>query len=97
MLVQAEAPVLTGEPVFVALRVAARAEVHHLELDACVARVVHGRRPGDLGPCLGLEFEALDAAFERLLRAALRGLPPPLPMRKPRIDYAASVHLAALS
>jgi hypothetical protein len=31
------------------------------------------------------------------LRRALIGVPPPLPMREPRIDYAASVHLAALS
>jgi hypothetical protein len=97
MLVRSEARVLTGEPVFVAFRVTVGATVYAFDVQATVARVVHGRRPGDAGHCLGLEFEGLDGEAERLLRAALQRVPPPLPMREPRIDYAASVHLAALS
>jgi hypothetical protein len=98
MLVVASAPVLTGEPVFAAFRVSIGPRtVLAMDVPATVVRVVHGRRPGDPGHCLGIEFEALDPAAERILRAALRGVPPPLPMREPRIDYAASVHLAALS
>ena len=58
---------------------------------------LHGRRPGDKGRCFGLEFEPLEPDVEFFLRRALRGVPPPLPMREPRIDYAASVALAALS
>ncbi|MCL2450483.1 MAG: PilZ domain-containing protein [Polyangiaceae bacterium] len=97
MLVRAEARVLSGEPVFVAFRVTIGKTIHTFDVHATVARVVHGRRSGDAGYCLGLEFEGLDGEAERLLRAALCGVPPPLPMREPRIDYAASVHLAALS
>jgi hypothetical protein len=98
MLVVADAPVLTGEPVFVAFRIRiGKTTTLALEIPATVARVVHGRRPGDTGHCLGLEFDGLDADAERILRGALRAVPPPLPMREPRIDYAASVHLAALS
>jgi hypothetical protein len=97
MLVRAEARVLTGEPVFVAFRVTLGKTVYAFDVQATVARVIHGRRPGDAGHCLGIEFEELDGDAARILRAALRAVPPPLPMREPRIDYAASVHLAALS
>jgi hypothetical protein len=97
MRVRAETKVLTGEPVFVAFRVTVGTTVYTFDVQATVVRVMHGRRPGDDGHCLGLEFEGLDGAAERVLRAALRGVPPPLPMREPRVDYAATVHMAALS
>jgi len=95
MLVVADVPVLTGEPLWVVFR------LPHSDAwmgtDATVARVVHGRRPGDPGRCLGVEFEAFDDGTARYLRHALRQVPPPLPMREPRVDYAATIHLAALS
>jgi hypothetical protein len=97
MRVVADFPVLTGEPVFVAFGIGRGKARIALDVAATVARVIHGRRPGDGGHCLGLEFDGLDGDTERLLRAALRGVPPPLPMREPRVDYAASVHLAVLS
>jgi hypothetical protein len=95
MLVMAQADVLTGEEVLVTFRVPQTRL--WFDAQATVARVVHGRRPGDLGRALGLEFDPLDGSAQWLLRAAMRGLPPPLPMREPRIDYAATVHLAMLS
>jgi hypothetical protein len=97
MRVVADLPVLTGEPVFVAFGIPFGHTRIALDVAATVARVIHGRRPGDGGPSLGLEFDGLDRDAEWLLRAALRNVPPPLPMREPRVDYAASVHLAALS
>jgi hypothetical protein len=95
MLVMAQEPVLTGEPVIVAFRLPCSA--WWFDAAATVARVVHGRRPGDLGRCFGVAFEELEPDAQMFLRRALRGVPPPLPTREPRIDYAASVHLAALS
>jgi hypothetical protein len=95
MLVKAHAPVLTGEPVQVSFRLP---KTHNwIASSATVARVLHGRRPGDTGRCLGLEFDPLEAGVLRRLRSALHSVPPPLPNREPRIDYAASVHLAALA
>jgi hypothetical protein len=95
MLVVSDVPVLTGEPLWVFFQLP---QGHGwMGAEAIVARVVHGRRPGDEGRCLGLEFEALDEGAARYLRHALRRVPPPLPMREPRIDYAATIHLAALS
>jgi hypothetical protein len=95
MLVMAQERVLTGEPVVVSFRLPRSS--WWFDAEATVARVVHGRRPGDLGRCFGLCFEAIEPDAEVYLRRALRGVPPPIPMREPRIDYAASIHLAALS
>jgi PilZ domain len=95
MLVVADKPVLTGEPLWVAFRMP-RSDAW-LDAEATVARVIHGRRPGDPGHCFAIEFEDLDPEAQRHVRAALRRVPPPLPMREPRIDYAATIALAALS
>src|SRR5580658_3910440 len=96
MLVKAHEPVLTGEPVQVSFRLPL--SLAWIAASATIARVLHGRRPGDSpGRCLGLEFDALDPTVLRRLRSALHNMPPPLPNREPRIDYAASIHLAALS
>ncbi len=95
MLIMAQEPVLTGEPVVVTFRLPRSA--WWFDAEATVSRVVHGRRPGDLGRCFGVAFDSLEPDARAFLRRALRGVPPPLPMREPRVDYAASVHLAALS
>jgi hypothetical protein len=95
MLVLAQEPVLTGEPLVVSFRLPQSA--WWFDSEATVSRVVHGRRPGDRGRCFGLEFETLDRAVQHFLHTVLQGVPPPLPTRQQRIDYARSVHLAALS
>jgi hypothetical protein len=95
MLVKAHERVLTGEPVQVSFRLPVSRM--WVAASATIARVLHGRRPGDTGRCLGIEFDSLDPGVLRRLRSSLHNLPPPLPNREPRIDYAASVHLAALS
>ena len=97
MRVAAETRVLTGEPVLVAFRIRHRGRELTFTAPGTVARVIHGRRPGDSGHSLGIELEPMSAVAERILRTALRSVPPPLPMREPRVDYAATVHLAALS
>jgi PilZ domain len=95
MLVLSDTRVLTGEDVIVTFR--APSTRLWLDCTATVARVVHGRRPGDWGPCLGLTFESMDEVTRALLRAELRGLPPPVPAREMRIDYAETVRKAAWS
>ncbi len=59
--------------------------------DARAARVLHGRRERERGRSLGIQFEGLDAVSRLILRGALRRVPPPLPQREQRIDYAATV------
>jgi hypothetical protein len=90
-----DAKVLTGEPVVVSFRMPLSA--YWFDAEATVARVIHGRRPGDTGRSFGLAFEPLEHDAVAFLRRALRGVPPPLPKRTPRVDYAATVHMAALT
>ena len=94
MLIRADDSVLTGEPLFVAFRLPQ--STWWFDAEATVARVVHGRRPGDTGRCLGIEFDSIDPAVQYFLHTALQGVPPPLPARERRVDYAASIHCAAL-
>ncbi len=89
MLVLTDVRVLTGEDVIVSFR--APTTGLWFDCEATVARVIHGRRPGDWGPCLGLSFHGMDDLSRVMLHADLRRLPPPLPRRPPRIDYAESV------
>jgi hypothetical protein len=93
MLLLSDARVLTGEELVIAFR----APKTRLWLDctATVARVVHGRRPGDWGACLGVSFDGMDGATRAILQRELRGLPPPMPGRTARIDYAATVSRVA--
>ncbi len=95
MLITTSERVLTGEELLVTFRLPNHSM--WFDTDATVARVVHGRRPYDPGRCLGISFGSLDRAARWFLRSSLRGLPPPLPARQPRIDYAATVHSIALS
>jgi c-di-GMP-binding flagellar brake protein YcgR len=95
MLVITRDLVLTGEEVIVSFPVPRSRVI--IDAAATVARVVHGRRPTDRHRrALGISFDSIEPEQRRLLRASLRHIPPPLPSRQPRVDYAASIHLAAL-
>jgi hypothetical protein len=95
MLVVTRDLVLTGEEVIVSFPIPRTRVI--IDAVATVARVVHGRRPTDRHRrALGLSFDSLEPEIGMLLRASLRHIPPPIPSRAPRVDYAASVHLAAL-
>jgi hypothetical protein len=74
MLVRAEVPVLTGEPVLVSFQVPRSSR--WVDADALVARVSHGRRPGEKGRQLGLVFQGLGHEDRHLLFQQLRTLPP---------------------
>jgi hypothetical protein len=75
MLERATRRVLTGEEVVVAFQ----APRSHVWFDALgiVARVIHGRRPGDSGVCLGVEFYGMSRLMKRDLFEQLRGLEGP--------------------
>lgn len=58
---------------------------------ASVRRVVRGRRRGDQNMELGLRFLDCSVVDGAILDASLSGHPPPVPARRLRMDYAASV------
>jgi len=59
--------------------------------DAFAARLLLGRRPGERGRSLALRFGSLSGAARRSVRQDLCRVPPHLPQRAQRIDYAATV------
>lgn len=83
LLVGPADPVLTGEPVIVSFRVPGLADF--IDAEAIVARVVHGRRPGETRRALGLHIVDMDRLSRRLLGAFVRRLPPVPP------DYRVTV------
>lgn len=83
MLVRAQERVLTGEEVLVTFR-PPRSNTY-VDAPATVARVIHGRRPGDYGLCLGLEFYGMRGDDEMHLFEQLRGMSAPDPSRPPRM------------
>jgi PilZ domain len=89
MLVKSEADVLPDERLIVSFR--ATAFNLWFDTEAVVTRIVSGRRPGDPGRCLGVRFRTLDAVARHILRGSLRKVPPPVPRRERRMDYAATV------
>jgi hypothetical protein len=93
MLLESDEDVRLGDELLVSFR--APQSGLFIDTSARIVRVVAGRRPSDHGRCLGLRFEHLDPVFRSVLDASLAGLPPPLPARAARIDYAASVRAIA--
>ncbi len=90
MMVLSGERVLTGEDVLVTFK--APNLRTWFDAEATVARVIHGRRPGDqFGRALGIRFKRLDSVSRAYLRAGLQGLPPSIPTRERRIDYAETV------
>lgn len=75
-------PVLTGEEVLVSFK-PPRSNTW-IDTHGVIARVVHGRRPGDNGMAYGIEFSALSIDEEHRLFEHLRGMARPDAQRPPR-------------
>jgi hypothetical protein len=87
MLVRTSERVLTGEDVVVSFQ--PPRSNRYVDAVGHVARVVHGRRPGDRGRCLGIELDSMDEEDRHHLWECLRGLPAPDPLRDPALGIIA--------
>ncbi len=76
------APVFTGEEVVLSFKPPRSNK--WFDAQGVVARVVHGRRPGDYGLSYGIEFQGLSANDEQRLFEQLRGSSRPDALRPPR-------------
>jgi len=95
LLLLSDRAVCIGEELIVTFRVPGTRQ--WIDTMATVVRVVHGRRPGDRGPSIGLAFDPLSTSDNLLVRSMTNRFPPTYPARSPRIDYAATVALIGLS
>ncbi|MDH5490712.1 MAG: PilZ domain-containing protein [Myxococcales bacterium] len=93
MLLVSTASAELGERVFVSLCLPSGRS--WIDAEGEVTRIVRGRRLGDRSPSLGLRFDRLDAPDRALLKGSLRHRPPPLPLRRERVDYAATIRAIA--
>ena len=89
MLVATDVELEPGENVFVSFR--ATELGLWFDTEARVARVIRGRRPGDRGRGIALRFSTLPRVKRFILRGHLRRVPPPIPRRAQRIDWAATI------
>ncbi len=92
LLVSPADPALTGERLIVSFQIPHSG--HWVDAEAVVARVVHGRRPGEYSRCLALELEDAEALSLMLLGRALNRCPPAPPGH--RAGRRGPVALAAL-
>ena len=93
MLVRAKHRVLTGEEVVVSFKPPRSNE--WFDAQGVIARVLHGRRPGDYGLSFGIEFVNLSKDDELILFEQMRGLAAPDAQRPPR-PLVASVESSSL-
>lgn len=93
MLVECEDDVRVGESLRVTFE--APRSSGWFQVDAEVARLVKGHRRGDPGHCAGLRFTSMHYGSRGSLLASLAGLPPPVPARPLRMDYAATIEKIA--
>lgn len=89
MLVATDVDLEPGENVFVSFKTTDLGL--WFDSEARVARIVQGRRPGDKGKAVGIRFATLPSVKRLILRGHLRRVPPPVPRRKQRIDWSATV------
>ena len=93
MLVRTTQDVTIGEPVLVCFQ--ATQLGLWFDLEGEIMRVVEGRRPEDEGRALGVRFTEVHPLSRLILRGHLRRVPPVLPKRPSRVDYAATVRQIA--
>jgi hypothetical protein len=93
MLLHSSSLVRLGELVYVSLKAPSTEE--WIDAEAVVVRVVKGRRGSDAACGVGLRFERMDALDRAILVGSLYALPPPVPARGLRKDYATAIRRIA--
>ncbi len=93
MLVRTASDVTLGESLLVTFQ--ATPLGLWIDAEAEVTRLIRGRRPEDEGRAFGLRFTDLSRVSRLILRGNLRRVPPPLPQRPRRVDYAATIRQIA--
>jgi hypothetical protein len=90
MLIACNDGVEIGDPIMLFFQAPGRDELW-LDAEAEVTRIIQGYRRYDPGYCMGVRFTYLERPERTQLSNRLIGYPPPIPQRRPKVDYAESV------
>jgi hypothetical protein len=96
MFLECRSEVSAGDGVFIVFKAPGSGSLW-LRADAEVARVIEGRRDRDRAYGAGLKITRLKNGSYFDLGRCLKGLPPPLPGRHLRVDYAETIRRLAYS
>jgi hypothetical protein len=96
MLVACDDGVEVGDSIMLFFRAPGRDELW-LDAEAEVTRIIHGYRRYDPGYCMGVRFTYLEKPEREQLSNRLVGYPPPIPQRRPKVDYAETVRRIMLN
>lgn len=92
-LLACDGPIDPGDAVILSFRAPDRGP--YVDVVGEVRRVIEGWRAGDPGFCAGLRFTDIDRDAQHELLVRLAGFPPPVPRRRPPVDYAETVRRIA--
>jgi hypothetical protein len=96
MLIACDDGVEVGDSIMLFFRAPGTDELW-LDAEAEVTRIVQGYRRYDPGYCVGVRFTYLERPEREQLSNRLLGYPPPVPQRRPKVDYAESVRRIMLN
>jgi len=96
MLIACDDGVEVGDPIMLFFRAPGKDDLW-LDAEAEVSRIINGFRLYDPGYCMGVRFTYLERPEREQLSNRLIGYPPPIPQRRPKVDYAESVRRITLS
>jgi len=96
MLIACNDGVEVGDPIMLFFRAPGTDDLW-LDAEAEVTRIVQGFRLYDPGYCIGVRFTYLERPERKQLSNRLIGYPPPIPQRRPKVDYAETVRRIMLN
>ncbi len=95
MLLRSHEAAKPGDSVIVSLRLPHSKT--WIDAEGEIARIVRGYRATDTDRAIGIGFTQIGAIESAMLGAALEQLPPPVPARQVRKDYAAAIKAVAFN
>lgn len=94
MRVCSDADVAVGDEVVLSVRLPRGR--HWIDAQGVIVRIERGVRDGDLGRAIAIAFTAIDPVDRAMLAGATAAVPPPVPRRSVRRDYAATIRAVSI-
>jgi len=90
---RSDADVALGDEVVLSVRLPRSRQ--WIDAQGRIVRIERGTRTGDKGRAIAIAFTAMDPVDRAMLAGATASVPPPVPRRSVRMDYAATIIAAS--